>query len=73
MGARYYLRFCGHPLCDHMGSRAGTVLCDEAKVDSCSYLTLRDARAAKRRLERGVHAGSVSIHEGECPRIQEAS
>jgi hypothetical protein len=73
MRARYYLRFCGHPLCDHMGSQAGRALCYEAEVESCSYLTLRDARAAKARLERGVNAGSVSIHKGECPRIFEAA
>jgi len=68
MRARYYLRFCGRPLCDHMGSMAGRALCDKVEVTSCSYTTIRDARAAKKRLERGV-VGSVSIHAGECPTV----
>ena len=67
----YHLHIFGAPLCDHMGSQAGILLCREARVTSCSYIKLEDAEAARRSLE-GFTKAEVSIHAGECPRVPAA-
>jgi hypothetical protein len=68
----YYLRFCGNPLCDHLGSQAGRRMCDEAGVDQCGYRTRYDARNAMRKINSlPGWAGAASIHEGSCPRLVE--
>lgn len=72
MTARYYLRFCGRPVCDELGSIAGRELMAKAEVCQCSWRAKKDAQAAMRRLN-GLpgYAGSASLHEGECPRTAE--
>lgn len=69
--ARYYIRWLGRPLCDHMGCEAGRKLCEAADVQSCSYTRRRDAIAAMRRLEARAagYAGATSLATGECPRV----
>jgi hypothetical protein len=69
MRARYHLRFGTRPLCDHMGCLVGIAMCRDAEVTSCSYRTIKDARAAMRRLNNlPGWAGSTRIAKGECPR-----
>jgi hypothetical protein len=68
----YYLRFINRPLCDHMGCQAGIIMCRDADVTSCSYTTLKDARAAMRRINKlPGWAGAASVVQGECPRVAE--
>jgi hypothetical protein len=69
---KYYLRFCGTPLCVHKGSPAGRRTCEEADVDQCGYRTLKEARAAMHRLNSlPGWAGAASVHRGWCPSLAE--
>lgn len=68
----YYLRLGGAPLCDCLFSPDRRKPLQAAKVTSCSYATLADARDAKERLDAiDGWAGSASVHEGRCPRLDE--
>ena len=69
--SRYYLRYGSSPLCDHMGCLAGSLMCRDIGVTSCSYRTVREARVAMRRLNaRPGYAGIASVVTGECPRVE---
>jgi len=65
----YYLRFGNYPLCDHMGSQAGRQFCETFRIESCSYRTIKEARAVLRRVDRSDWAGALSIKSGTCPRL----
>jgi hypothetical protein len=73
MTRHYFIRFNGRPLCDHMGCEAGRIMCDQAEVNSCGYRTVKDARAAMRRINNlPGWAGAASVAEGICPRLKKA-
>ena len=68
-----YLKYMGRPLCDHMGCAAGRRFCEDLAIGSCSYRTRREARAILKRSNATPWAGSLSIADGVCPRVQELS